>query len=135
MMSRLYALLHVWAALPHEYGVLDCMLMPADWVRDQRGFDPAADWRGKYGHPDLCPLGRQYRADPVPLWRHGYAALPEVETAQTGDVALVTLPGERWLIGAIRLRGRDWAMKLPGKGVLATRAARPVLIYGVGYAG
>lgn len=133
-MDLLYAMLHRWAAAPHEYGVLDCMLMPADWVWLNRTFDPAARWRGTYGHPDICPLGRRFRADPEPLWRAAYAGFPVVDAASMGDVALVSLPGERWLIGAIRLRGRDWAMKLPGKGVLATRHVRPHLIFGVGYA-
>lgn len=132
-MDRLYAMLHLWAAAPHAYGQCDCMLVCADWVRAVRGFDPAARWRGSYGDPDLCPLGRRYRADPEPLWREGFAPLPEVATAGFGDVALVALAGERWLIGAVRLRGRDWAIKTPGRGMMTTRFVRPVLIYGVGY--
>ena len=128
------AALHVWANTPHEWGYSDCMMVLADWVRVVRGFDPAADLRGTYGSPDWCPLGRSYRNDPAPVLRRAFAALPVVATPRLGDVALVEIRGQRHLFGALKIDGRNWAMKTEAQGVLITRAVHPVLTWGVDYA-
>lgn len=133
-MTPLYVWLHRIAAVPHEWGYCDCMMVLADWVLMVRGFDPGADLRGTYGSPDICPLGRKYRADPEPVCREAFAALPVVAQASTGDVALVRLPGQRFMAGAVALQGGNWAMKTEAPGMLITKAARPHLIWEVGYA-
>lgn len=132
--TPLYAWLHRIAAMPHEWGYCDCMMVLADWVLTVRGFDPGEGLRGTYGNPEICPIGRRYQADPEPLWREALVALPLVETTSPGDVALVTLRGQRFMVGAVALERGNWAMKTAGKGLVITRAARPHLIWGVGYA-
>jgi len=132
-MTPLYATLHLWAATRHEWGWSDCMMVLADWVAKVRGFDPGDGLRGTYGHPDVCPVARGYRADPLPVLARAFANLPRVDSAVPGDVALVAIAGQRFLAGALRLRGRDWALRGEGP-VLVTRAVTPVAIWGVGYA-
>lgn len=132
-MTPLYATVHRWAIQRHEWGLHDCMIALADWVQEVRGFDPAAGLRGTYGDPEMCPLGRSYRANPEPLLVAAFAPLPLVADAAPGDVALVRIPGQRWLAGALKLRGRSWAMRGEGPPVF-THLVRPVLIWGVGYA-
>jgi hypothetical protein len=105
-----------------------------EWVNIVRGFDPAAEIRGTYGDPDVCPIGRAYRADPVPLGDRLLAALPVVDHAALGDIAFVAIPGQRFLSGAIKLKRNAWAMKTASKGVQVARHVQPVRIWGVGYA-
>ena len=132
MMSPLYATLHRWAATPHEWGQSDCMMALADWVHLVRGFDPGAGIRGTYGDPDICPVGRALRRDPEPHWRKALHDLPITDAPLPGDVALVAVPGTRFLCGALRLKG-NWAMKTSGKGVCVTRRATMHLCWAVGY--
>lgn len=132
--SPLYATLHRWAAEPHCWGVSDCMMALADWVREVRGFDPGEGLRGTYGNPEVCPLGRAYRADPLPVCRRAFAALTEEVIARPGDIALLELPGQRFLMGGLKLASAEWAMRGEARPVLITRAARPRMIWGVGYA-
>jgi hypothetical protein len=132
-MTPLFLTLNRWKVQRHEWGFHDCMIALADWVQSVRGFDPAAGLRGTYGDPAVCPLARAYRADPEPLLRKAFADLPLVDVAEAGDVALVALPGQRFQSGALCLPGGNWALRGEG-GVLITRAARPVLVWGVGYA-
>lgn len=129
-----YQIIHHWHGAAHVWGECDCMLVLADWVRAVRGFDPAADLRGTYGDPDVCAVGRAYRADPLPVCRRAFGALPEVARPAPGDIALLGLPGQRFLFGALRLDDTLWAMKLEGRGVVTTRAGRAMAIWGVGYA-
>lgn len=134
MMRPHIAALHHWAVTPYEWGYADCMMMLADWVQAMRGIDPGAGLRGTYGNPEWCPLGRAYRNDPEPVLRRAFAALPVVEAARLGDVALVALRGQRHLFGALKIDGGAWALKSETDGVVITRAVRPVLVWGVGYA-
>lgn len=133
-MDKLYAQLHVWAGTPHEWSYCDCFMVLGDWVRIVRGFDPAAEIRGTYGDPAVCPIGRAYRADPIPLGERLLADLPVVGEAALGDIAFVKIPGQRFLCGAIKLKGRSWAMKTASKGVMVARGLTPHRIWGVGYA-
>ena len=133
-MDSLYRQLHVWAAKPHEWSYCDCMTILADWVQIVRGFDPAAGLRGTYGDPEMCPIGRAYRADPLPVCSRVFAPLPVVDAPAYGDVALVDVPGSRFLSGAIRLKGRAWAMKTEARGMMFARSLRPVCVWSVGYA-
>lgn len=132
----LYATLHRWAATPHVWGYADCMMVLADWVQAVQGWDPAQALRGTYGDPEVCPLGRAYRRDPEPVLRDAFARLPLVEAPSPGDVALVSIAGDRWQSGALRLKTDHWALLTRGHGVLTVpgRAVRAALIWGVGYA-
>lgn len=134
-MDRLYAQLHIWAGTPHEWSYCDCFMVLADWVHMVRGFDPGVEFRGTYGDPDVCPRGRALRADPVPVGRRLLAQLPEVDTPSLGDIAFVEVPGSRFLCGAIKLKGKAWAMKTASKGVQVSRLVRPAVVWSVGYEG
>lgn len=134
-MDPLYAMLHRWAATPHEWSYCDCFTVLGDWVQVVHGTDPAAEIRGTYGDPAVCPVGRAYRADPIPLGERLLAAYPVVDTAAFGDVAFVRLGNERFLCGAIKLKGRSWALKTEARGVLVLRhGVVPQRIWGIGYA-
>jgi len=133
-MTPLFVALHRWAVRPHEWGVFDCMLMLADWVAEVRGFDPAADLRGTYGNPEVCPVGRRYRDNPEPILRAAFLPLPVTDAPMPGDVALVQMRGSPFLFGAVRVDGRNWAMKPETGGLTVTRAVVPVTAWGVGYA-
>ncbi len=118
------------ASRPTVWGVCDCLLQPADWVRLRTGRDPAARWRGAYhdqaqaqaildafggldGLMDeaLAPIGWVRRTDPA--------------TAAAGDVGaleVMTRAG-RQLVGAVRTE-RFWAVRVPtGLGMLGGVAA------------
>src|SRR6056297_2834535 len=77
-MDKLYAQLHIWAATPHEWSYCDCFMVLGNWVQAVHGFDPAAELRGTYGDPDVCPVGRKYRADPIPLGERLLGDFPQV---------------------------------------------------------
>jgi hypothetical protein len=133
-MDSLYRQLHVWAAKPHEWSYCDCMTILADWVQIVRGFDPAADLRGTYRNPDVCATGFAYRADPLPVCSRVFAPLPVVDAPAYGDVALVEVPGTRYLCGAIRIKRNLWAMKTAPKGMMFARNLRVERAWSVGYA-
>ena len=133
-MDRLYNQLHIWAGTPHEWSYCDCMTVLADWVQIVKGYDPAADLRGTYGDPAACPIGRAYRADPLPVCDKAFDGLPVVESASYGDIALARMRGQRFLFGAIKIKGREWFMKTEGKGIMATRFVEPVTVWGLNYA-
>lgn len=132
-MDKLYAQLHIWAGMPHEWSYCDCFTVLGDWVHVVHGFDPAAELRGAYGNPDMCPIGRAYRADPIPLGERLLSNFPIVSEASVGDVAFVALPGQRFLCGAIKLKGKAWAMKTASKGMATARHVQPMRIWGIGY--
>lgn len=115
----LSAYLGAAVARPWEWGVHDCQMWPADWVRSQTGQDPASAWRGRYrslsgaeriirrggGLPALVSAGM------------GRIGLPEIAPAlaEDGDVGLVHATvtiGNRVRVrdvGAIRVAG-GWAV-------------------------
>ncbi len=138
-MDKLYAHLHLWAGMAHEWSYCDCYMVLADWVQVIKGYDPAVGLRGTYGDPDVCPLARTYRADPVPLGDRFLSGLPVVNKAAFGDVAFVKVRGNQFMCGAIRIKDTpkgkpQWAMKTSGNGLMITHLVSPVKIWGVGYA-
>lgn len=132
-MDKLYSMLHFWAGQPHEWSYCDCMTVAADWIKIVKGYDPAENLRGTYGNPEFCPIGRAYRADPMSLCDKVMTGLPVVETASFGDVALVSIHGQRFLSGAIKIKGRSWAMKAEVSSLIVTRQVKPVKIWGLNY--
>jgi hypothetical protein len=134
-MDSLYRQLHVWAATPHEWSYCDCYTILGDWVQIVCGFDPAAEVRGTYGDPEMCPIARGYRADPIPICSRLFEPLPVTDAPVYGDVALVTVPGTRFLCGAILLKKGNWAMKTEKvRGMTFARSVRPTRAWSVGYA-
>lgn len=133
-MSPLYLALHRWALTPHAWSECDCMTTLADWVLEVRGVDPAADLRGTYGDPAVCPVGRRYARDPLRVCGPAFMACGLIEADPVaGDIGLVVWPGERWISGALCL-GRQWASKTEGRGVLTGRPVQVISAWGVGYA-
>ena len=132
-MTPLFLELHRWQATPYEWGYFDCFLAPCEWVQKQCGFDPAEGIRGTYDNPKWCDAGRRMRADGEAIARRVLARLPVMDTPRPGDVALLRLPGQRHLCGALRVDDRNWAMKSEERSVVVTRVGQPVVIWGVGY--
>jgi hypothetical protein len=110
-MDRLFAYLHHAAARPYEWGHSDCMLFMADWVALATGSDPAADLRDTYGDPAVCPIGRGYRNDPLPVCARAFADLAPAADPVRGDVAVGLLRGQRFLCGAICIGG-GWVIRV-----------------------
>ena len=79
---------------PFAWGVSDCALFMADWVRFARGLDPAASLRGRY----RCHLGaaRHIRRlgglEAMGRTLAAAAGLPETDDPKPGDIGLVRDP-------------------------------------------
>lgn len=91
------------AERPFSWGEHDCLMWLAEWVGQQRGFDPAANWRGRYrtamgatrilrrrggavAHLDLClaPFGVRRTREP----RRGDIAVVRAPEGDTGGIVL-----------------------------------------------
>ena len=108
-------------------------MVMGEWVEIVRGVNPLAEIRGAYGDPDMCPVARKYRLEAVELGDRLFAGFPTPHEAVLGDVAVVTLPGQRHYCGAIKLKGTAWAMKTQSRGVQVARHVTPQRIWGVCY--
>lgn len=83
------------AARPFAWGEWDCLLWLAEWVKVNRGIDPAAGLRGEYGS--------MLTAAKVVKRAGGMSALVEkqvrpfgikrVEASQRGDIAVIPVAG------------------------------------------
>ena len=117
-MSDLSAFLRRAAAQPFGYGRLDCCLFIADWVRETRGFDPAAAYRDRYATERhalrLVAAAGGLQALLAPC----LAPLPRTSDPVAGDVGVV-LAGSSEL-AAIRV-GTGWACK-GRRGLVVTSA-------------
>ena len=119
-----------------EWGKRDCCLFPADWVRLNRGTDPAAAYRGRYGSETECAavLERGGGLAAVASAGAALAGLQPVEQPESGDVGVVrvlSLVGDRYeavQVGAI-FTGRRWAVLTPDG--LLTLPAEPVMAWRV----
>lgn len=104
---------------PFVWGVNDCSLFAADWVRSRTGLDPASDWRGAYttmrtAHRLLADRGGLLAVISNAMDGLGFA---RTDDPLSGDVGVVTVPTaiRRGKIvtsdvAAIRV-GRLWAVK------------------------
>lgn len=110
----LTAHLHEARRTAFAWGARDCSLFVAEWVRSQRGADPAAVWRGHY-RTELGAARKVTRAgglvavfaaalEPIGLER--------TEAPVTGDVGVILASTPRGLrpAGAI-LAGRRWVTR------------------------
>lgn len=125
--ADLGAFLDEAARTPFAWGVHDCLLFTADWIRVRTGIDPAAPWRGTYASEDeaqaiLTRYGglaafaaaRAIEADLVPATPHlGAVGLVRSGTVTTGAL----FDGLRWVTPSAR-------------GLFARRAA-PVAVWGL----
>lgn len=126
------------ARTPFVWGRQDCCTFVADWVLARLGFDPMADWRGRY-----CSAASAFSLIGAcggleALWRDCAATAGFAETLGDvpGDVGLirtVTDQGRRELVGAIR-SGGDWAAPqwaVLGEGGLMFPIARPLAAWSI----
>jgi hypothetical protein len=108
--SRLTAFLAEGSALPFVWGERDCTLWVADWIKAERGFDPAAARRGSYATASECwrLLRRAGGLASVVTVALAQASLAETDAPDVGDVGLVeTAVGPMMAI----CTGAAWALK------------------------
>lgn len=116
-----------WAgAQPFAYGRWDCLIgLVAEWVRRERGGDPAAPWRGRYSTALGCARLVKREGGLLAVLSRG-AALAGLEAAvapRAGCIAAVEPHGAAGgsLAGAI-CTGAAWAVLSPaGIGLIAAR--------------
>lgn len=107
------------AALPFDWGRLNCAFWCADLVREARGFDPVADLRGR--------IGRAFDARQIVLQAGGLRALARARMGApdplAGDGVCTALWAGQTICG-IRLADR-LALKTP-RGVIFAQDYTPL---------
>ncbi|MFY9292684.1 MAG: hypothetical protein WAP03_18620 [Methylorubrum rhodinum] len=125
---RLDAFLRDAVHLPFVWGERDCSLWACDWIRAERGVDPAEALRGTYASRLACArLLRE--AGGLPALAGTLAAqagLIEIDTAEAGDVGVIELPTAAYLALST---GTRWAFKAADG--LAVAPARPIRMWAV----
>ncbi len=116
------------AATPFAFGKFDCLLFPADRVRDRYGVDPAAKWRGSYDSALGCERillreGGVIAIMETALTPMGIASTANPQPGDVGAVAVATKQGTRFC-GAVKT-GCGWAV-LGVHGLLVMRPAHAV---------
>lgn len=117
--------------LDFEWGVTDCMTLPADWIVETCGFDPMANLRGRYDSAARCQRLTGFFTDPVAAMGHRLDALARAETPARGDVGIVLQAGHR--VGAIHLGGRTWLARAPA-GLTVFEPGKVLVAWSVGIA-
>lgn len=94
--------------LRHRWGETDCCLWPADWVLQRRGFDPAAQWRGRYSTEEQALEFVTEAGGMVKMWSSVLPMLDRVDEPRDGDVGVVLVSGVRGPVanGSIYAAGR-----------------------------
>lgn len=77
----------------HEWGRHDCCLWPADWVLHKRGFDPAAQWRGRYDSQDAALAFVAQAGGMVAMWDGVLGQLERTNDPADGDVGVIIVHG------------------------------------------
>jgi hypothetical protein len=127
--------LHTRAFLPFAWGLNDCALAPADWVRDCTGVDPMADLRGSYASSEEAARILARHGGLRTMVRERLPMYGNVLQAHRGDVVCVELEDPdtgklRETLGVIAGNG-CWAA--PGEtGLLYRPIAEVRLAYAVG---
>jgi hypothetical protein len=109
-----YAHLHLWKATPFVWGVSDCMLAIADYLKSATGIDCAAHLRGAYNDMASCARLTGYHLDPVAAAEDCVRRIPlqRIESPQEGDVGVVIPDHSGRGVGAIFLgRTGNWAVR------------------------
>lgn len=123
-----------WAARqPKAWGEFDCLQgFVSEWVRRQRGGDPAAAWRGRYRTAFGCDrlLRREGGLAAVLEAGAASAGLERIDAPEIGCIAAVEAVTSRGVeaVGAIRTP-RGWAC-LSERGVM-TISATPLAMWRV----
>ncbi|HEY1630792.1 MAG TPA: hypothetical protein VGF56_05720 [Rhizomicrobium sp.] len=108
------------AAKPFAFGSFDCLLFPADCVRDRLGVDPAAEWRGTYDSALGCERILRREGGVVAIMHKALAPLGVMRTQapKPGDVGavLVATKGGNRVVGGVKT-AHGWAM-LGARGLL-----------------
>lgn len=78
------------------WGYFDCLLLLADWIKEQRGVDPAADLRGTYATMTGAAKIVRNAGGMVKLveGRVKAAGLRRAKSGARGDIAIVSVGGE-----------------------------------------
>lgn len=108
--SRLSAFLREGARLPFVWGERDCSLWPCEWIKAERGIDPAEHLRGTYDNALACAR-IQRAAGGLPVLAAALAAragLLTTDAPEAGDVGLLTLLDAPLLA---LCTGPKWAIK------------------------
>jgi hypothetical protein len=125
MAGLLTAYLRACAGKRFAYGELDCGLFLADWIELVRGFDPAADLRGRYRRlADVPGIDRLGGLLTVLSDLARASGLRTTRKPVAGDVALIAI-AEGPAVGAIRGE-RGWMVLAEGGGISCTPVARVV---------
>ncbi len=109
-LARLSAFLREGAGLPFVWGERDCSLWPCEWIKAERGIDPAEHLRGTYSTALTCAR-ILHAAGGLPALASRLAAsagLLTTDAPEAGDVGLVEIAGTPLL--AI-CAGSTWAIK------------------------
>ena len=109
-LARLSAFLREGAGLPFVWGQRDCSLWPCEWIKAERGIDPAEALRGTYDTALACAR-IQRAAGGLPALAAALAAragLLATDTPEAGDVGLVELADMPLLA---LCTGPKWAIK------------------------
>lgn len=126
--ARLRAFLAEGAGAPFVWGERDCALWACDWIRSERGVDPAAALRGTYASGLAC--ARLLRgAGGLPVLASDLAAragIIETDTAEAGDVGLIETRDGAYLAVCT---GEAWAIKASDG--LAVAPARPIKVWAI----
>lgn len=98
----------------HVWGERDCCLWPANWVCLQRGFDPAAQWRGRYSDEAQALAFVEQAGGMVAMWSGVLAPLERADAPHDGDVGVVMVHGPRGPVanGGI-FADRRWSFLAP----------------------
>jgi len=114
--------------LHHKWGLHDCCLWPADWVQLSRGFDPAAQWRGRYDTESDALAFVEKSGGMVAMWQSVLAALAPCADPNDGDVGVIMVHGSH---GAVANGGifadRRWSFLAPSGLFRASIAPEHVL--------
>ena len=115
-MDLLLAWVNRLQAEPFVWGESDCVLIAADWVRQVRGVDPAADLRMTYASAAEAQRVLGWFTDPLAVVgpRMEAAGLARTDAPVRGDVAVVDLPDARGRLrphGAILFGRAFWAAR------------------------
>jgi hypothetical protein len=107
------------AERPFRWGDFDCLLWLADWIRANRGVDPAGDLRGRYF--TMLGAARIVREAGGMVSLVGErvfkAGLPRVNVGARGDIAVVAVGG----VGGEHFGNQAGAILLGGSVVLMSQ--------------
>ncbi|MBZ4023244.1 hypothetical protein CKO11_12325 [Rhodobacter sp. TJ_12] len=135
-MTPLYAEVNRWLATPHQWGVADCITLPADWVARMTGADPAEDIRHTYATAGEAQRAWRFFTDPLASVapRMARCGLRRTTAPVAGDVGLIFVmeQGGPRPHGALFL-GDKWAVKTQDHGVLGITRPKVIAAWETGY--